>query len=156
MLCWLSKAEKRSWKSFFNCHKVNSRKKHILAIFRIIFQNNWHNYLRHHPCCRNFENFFPTFFCKITKYDCAKFHVKSISYQDLHKRKGGGGGGGGAMCPPRGMIRQKYPGADRVQQIIVSTNEIYRLAFLKEVVLNCFMKEAVTLRRAPCRKFSIS
>ena len=71
-------------------------------------------------------------------------------------RGGGEGEGGGAMCPPCGMIRQKYPGADRVQQIIVSTKEIYRLAFLKEVVLNCFMKEAVTLRRAPCRKFSIS
>ena len=42
------------------------------------------------------------------------------------------------------------------KQITVSTNEIYQLAFLKEVVLNHSMKEPVTFRRAPCRKFSIS
>ena len=28
---------------FFSCHRVNFRKKDILAIFRIIFQKNWHN-----------------------------------------------------------------------------------------------------------------
>ena len=35
----LSKAEKRSGKTFFRfCHKVNFRKKNILAVFRMIFQ----------------------------------------------------------------------------------------------------------------------
>ena len=42
------------------------------------------------------------------------------------------------------------------EQITVSTNEIYQLDFLKEVLLNRSIKEAVTIRRAPCRKFSIS
>ena len=42
------------------------------------------------------------------------------------------------------------------KQITVGTNKIYQLLFLKEVVLNRSMKEAVTFHRAPCRKFSIS
>ena len=42
------------------------------------------------------------------------------------------------------------------EQITVSSDEIYQLDFLKEVVLNRFMKKALTFCRAPCRKISIS
>ena len=44
--------------------------------------------------------FFHHFCCNITKYGCAKFCVK---------RRG---------CPARGMIRQKYSGADRVNLLL--------------------------------------
>ena len=51
------------------------------------------------------------------------FMSKAFFYWDLRRLEGGGeftqvGGGGGALCvapPPQGMIRQKYPGADRVK-----------------------------------------
>ena len=44
------------------------------------------------------------------------------------------------------------------KQYTVSTNEIYQLAFLKEVVLNRSTKRAMTdsFRRAPCSLPSIS
>ena len=50
----------KSWKKilkifFSSCHNVNFRKKHILAIFRIIFQKYWHNSWRHHLYSCNFE-----------------------------------------------------------------------------------------------------
>ena len=78
----------------------------ISTIFRIIFQKIWHNSWRHHPYSCNFEKNCPPFFCNITnstKYDFAKFHVKTFSYHDL--RRG------------RGIIRQKYPGADKVKTL---------------------------------------
>ena len=56
--------------------------------------------------------FFYHFFCHITKYDCAKFHFKSIFLSGFTQ---GEGRVGGTMCPPRGMIRQKYHGLDRVK-----------------------------------------
>ena len=43
-----------------------------------------------------------------------------------------------------------------VSKFTISSNEIYQLDFLKEVILNPSMKEAVTCRRAPCQKFFIS
>ena len=45
-----------------------------------------------------------------------------------------------------------------VKKITVSTNEIYQLTFLKKVVLNCSLKEAMTsfFYRAPCLLPSIS
>ena len=50
----------KSWKKilkifFSSCHNVNFRKKHIWAIFRIIFQKYWHNSWRHHLYSCNFE-----------------------------------------------------------------------------------------------------
>ena len=39
----------------------------------------------------------------------ANFMSKAFFRQDLCRM-----GGGGHYVPPRGMIRQKYPGADRV------------------------------------------
>ena len=74
----------RSWKKILKVfflavtRLILEEKKHILAIFRIIFQKNWHNKLRHHPYSCNLKIFFYHFFCSITKYDCAKFHVKSM------------------------------------------------------------------------------
>ena len=79
----------------------------ILAIFRIIFQKNCHNWWHHHPYSCNFEKIFLFFFCNIIKYGCAKFHAKSIFLSRFTQRKRGRG----ALCAPlRGMIRQKYPG----------------------------------------------
>ena len=45
-----------------------------------------------------------------------------------------------------------------VKKITVSTNEIYQLTFLKKVVLNCSLKEAMTsfFYGAPCLLPSIS
>ena len=46
----------------------------------------------------------------MTKYDCTKFHVKSRFLSGFRQA-----GREGALCAlPRGMIRQKYPGAARV------------------------------------------
>ena len=42
----------------------------------------------------------------------SNFMSKAGSYQDL-----GRGGEGGTMCPSRGMIRQQYPGAARVNRV---------------------------------------
>ena len=50
--------------------------------------------------------FFVPFFCNISKYDSAKFHVKSIFLLGYTP--------GGTMCLPWSMIRQKYLWADRV------------------------------------------
>ena len=58
-----------------------------------------------------FWNFFSINFCNITKYDCAKFYVKSIFLAAFMQ-----GEGHYVPAPPppsnRGMIRQKYPGTD--------------------------------------------
>ena len=45
-----------------------------------------------------------------------------------------------------------------VQQITVGTNEIYQLVFLKDVVLDHYMRRAMTgsFRRGPFSLFSIS
>ena len=47
--------------------------------------------------------------------------AKAFFYQDLRR-------GRGTMCPPLGMVRQKYPGADRV-------NDILCLNFLKDLLI---------------------
>ena len=41
------------------------------------------------------------------------FMSKAFFYQDLR-----GGSGRGRYVPPGGMIRQKYPGADRVKKML--------------------------------------
>ena len=75
-------------KFFFLAVKRLILRKNILAIFRIIAilkkkkKKNYH------------------FFGNITKYGCAKFHVKSIFLSGF--TQGGVGGGG--------VIRQRYPG----------------------------------------------
>ena len=61
---------------FSSCHEVNFRKKHVLAIFRIIFQ-------------KNLKNVFHHFFCNITKYDCAELYVKSIFLSGFMQWTGG-------------------------------------------------------------------
>ena len=56
----------------------------------------------------------------MTKYDCAKFHVKSRFLSGFRQK---GEGGSWALCaPPRGMIRQKYPGAVRVKLVTLFVN----------------------------------
>ena len=51
------------------------------------------------------KKIFHHFFCNITKYDCAKFHIKSIFLSGFTL---------GALCVPlpstQTMIRQEYPG----------------------------------------------
>ena len=64
-------------------------KKDILGILRIIFQKNGIISDVIIPTAAIFEIFFYHFFCNITKYDCVKH-------------------------PLQGMIKQKYPRADRV------------------------------------------
>ena len=60
--------------------------------------------------------FFSTcFFCKITKYDCAKFNVKNIFLLG-YMQAGGLKGHYVSRLPSRDMIRQNYSGADRVNK----------------------------------------
>ena len=81
--------------------------KHILAIFRIIFQKIDIISDVIIPIAAILKKIFYHFFCNIKKYDCAKVHVKSIFLSGFTQ--------GETLCaPPRGMIRQKYLGADRV------------------------------------------
>ena len=97
---------------FSSCHKINFRKKHILAIFRIIFQKIDIISDVIIAIAAILKFFFYQFFCNITKYDCAKFHVKSIFLSGFMQ--------GDTLCAPThpwGMIRQKYPGANTVKQL---------------------------------------
>ena len=91
---------------FSSYHKVNFRKKCILAILRIIFQkiNIISNVIISTAAAlKIFSTNFLFFF--------AKFHVKSIFLSGFMQ-------GEHYMPPlPRGMIRQKCPGADRVKKI---------------------------------------
>ena len=59
-----------------------------------------------------FCNFFSIiFYCNNTNYEYAKFHVKSIFLSGFMPE-------GHYMSPvPWGMIREKYPWADRVKKI---------------------------------------
>ena len=59
-----------------------------------------------------FSSFFYHFCCNITKYDCAKFHVKSIFLSGFTQ-------GGHYMPPTPNMIRQKHLEADTVKQLKV-------------------------------------
>ena len=110
MLSWLSKVEKDLENLFCSCHKVNFRKKHILAIFRIVFPKIDIISDVIIAITSSLKFFFYQFFCNIAKYDCAKFHVKSIFLSGFMQ--------GGTMCSPRGMIRQKYPRADKVNNFL--------------------------------------
>ena len=87
-------------------------KKHILAVFRTFFQkiNIISDVIIPIAAILNF--FFYQFFCDITKYDCAKFHVKSIFVSGFMQGGGTGGGEGereGTMCSPRGHDQTKIP-----------------------------------------------
>ena len=54
---------------------------------------------------------------------------KAFSYQDLHRK----GRGGRAVCvPPRGMVRQKYPGADRVNNFKITIIDYTYTLFYKQ------------------------
>ena len=99
---------------FSSCHKVKFRKKHIVAIFRLIFQKIDIVSDVIIAIAATLKFFFYQLFCNIIKYDCAKFLVKAFFYQDLCRWVGRGGE---ALCaPPWCMIRQKYTGADRVKR----------------------------------------
>ena len=114
MLTSLSKAEKRSWKIFFlfrSCHKFNFRKKHILAVFRIIFQKK-KDIISDViiSIAVILKIFFYHFFSNIVKHECAKSYVKSIFLSGFTQR--------GTLCAPpphQGMIRQEQPVADRAK-----------------------------------------
>ena len=53
--------------------------------------------------------FFYHFFVTLQSMTVPNFMSKAFSYQDL--------GSGRTMCPPWCMIRQKYPGSDRVNKV---------------------------------------
>ena len=116
MLFWLSKAEKRfkdRENLFSSWHKFSFSKKHFLAIFRIILQKTDIISDVIIAIAAILKFFFYQFFCNITMYNCAKFHVKSIFLSGFMQ--------GSTLCPPppRGMIRQRYPRADRVEHVII-------------------------------------
>ena len=127
-VCYLDfqKLKKDLENIFSSCHNVNFRKKLILAIFRIIFQkiDIISDVIIAIAAILNF--LFYQIFCNITKYDCSKFHVKSIFLSGFMQR---GRGRGGHYVPPssRGMIRQKYPGANRVNSKICFIKLGFRL-----------------------------
>ena len=71
-----------------------------------------------------FDHFF---FVTLQSMTVPNFMSKAFSYQDLSRR---GGGGGRSGC--RGMIRQKYSGADRVSRILWN--------FYKQLLFGLFIK----------------
>ena len=81
---------------------------------------------------QQFGKFFLPFFCNITKYECAKFHVTSIFLSGF--MQGGEGGGTGTMCPPS-MVRQKYLRADKV-------NSLTNVLVMLELTFKYFLKIA--------------
>ena len=110
MLSWLSKPDFENL--FSSCHEVNFRKKAYFSHFS-------HNFSKNNdiisdviiPITEILKNVFHHFFSNIRKYDCAEFYVKSIFLSGFMLWTGG------TMYTPRGMIRQKHPGADRVKKI---------------------------------------
>ena len=100
----------KSWKKilkifFLAATRLNLEKKHILAIFHLIFQKIDIISDVIIPAAAILKIFFYHFLCNITKYDCAKFHIKSIFLSGFTL---------GALCVPlpstQTMMRQEYPG----------------------------------------------
>ena len=79
----------------------------------------------------NFEKSFIPVFCNITKYDYVKFHVKSIFLSGFTQRV--------YYVPDRDMIRQKYPGADRVKQLYVFALNQAKSSFINPITFLFFL-----------------
>ena len=100
-------------------HKVNFRKKEntFQQFFALFFKKIDIISDVINPIAAVLKLIFYHFFCNITKYDCAKFHAKSIFLSGFRQRA--------ALCPPRGMTRKKYPGSDRVKiQITIKLQKV--------------------------------
>ena len=78
-----------------------------------------------------FDHFF---FVTLQSMTVPNFMSKAFSYQDLSRRGGGGGEEWVHYVPApfRGMIRQKYSGADRVSRILWN--------FYKQLLFGLFIK----------------
>ena len=83
---------------FSRCHKVNFTKKHILAIFGIIFQKVDIISDVIIPIAAISKKVFYHFFCNITKYDCDKLYVESIFLLGFTS---------GTLCAPPGAWSDK-------------------------------------------------
>ena len=73
------------------------------------------------------------FFCNITKYDSAKFHVKSIFLTWYTQEE--------TLCAPlhpRGMIRQKYPRAERVKEKLLRSITVNYWNVAKKAFISTF------------------
>ena len=97
ILSYLRKAEKRSWKSFFNTHNLNFRDTPILAVFCIILHKSWHSDVI--ICIAAILIFFQ-FFLTWQSMTVPDFMSKAGSYQDL---------GRGHYGPPLGHDKTKIP-----------------------------------------------
>ena len=83
----LSKAEKRSGKTFFRfCHKVNFRKKNILVVFRMIFQKKKNDIIMDViiSIAAILKIFLYHFFATLHSMTVPNLMSKVFSYQDLH------------------------------------------------------------------------
>ena len=67
-----------------------------------------------------FWKFFLPGFCNLRKYEWAKFHVNSNFLSGFRQV-------GRTMSPPRGMIRQKNPGADSVKYFAICSSAMAHL-----------------------------
>ena len=94
---------KKDLENFSSYHNVDFRKKHILAIFSIIFQIKIDiiSYVII-LIAAILKKIFYHFFCNITKYDCAKFHVKIVFLSGFTQE-------GGHYAPPPGHDQTKIP-----------------------------------------------
>ena len=100
---------------FSSCCKVNFREKHILAIFRIIFQNIDIISDVIIAIAAILKFFSTNFFVTLESMIVPNFISKAFFYQDLGRRVRVG-----HYCPlpPLGHDQtKKYPGADRVNPI---------------------------------------
>ena len=142
MSSWISKAQKRSWK-FWAAAKLILEKKHILAVFRIIFQKIDIISDVIIAIAAVLKFFFYQFFCNITKYDCAKFHVKNVFLSRFMQ--------GEALCAtPWGMMRQKYPGTDKVKTFFTMT-EFVEKASEKYFPKICVRRKYTKVLKSTCR-----
>ena len=93
---------------FSSCYKVNYRKKNILAIFRKIFKKIEIISDAIIPIAAISINFYTIFCVTLQSMTVPNCMSKAFSYQDLRR---------GRLCTPipRGMVRQKYPRANRVK-----------------------------------------
>ena len=108
MFSWISKTAKRYWKYFSNCYKVNFTKTTYLRHFHINFPKN---YLANDVIipAAVILKFFNDLFQSIAKYDCTKFHVKTISLSGFRQ---------GLLHTLLERIREKQTVTDNVNGVL--------------------------------------